>query len=305
MKSASKFIFYNVFLFSVIFAFFTSSAFAGQWKVKRGDNLSSIAAKYPGVTYREICKANSHIVKDCTHIEPGWLLVIPEVGECFDATMTVASKQKAFDNWNRKVVSNYQDGKPDCNFGELSKKSDAVPTVINLTAIDEGLLSRIDSMDDTLTKHINDKPEIFIFTAFSNNDTFGVGGLFKYPSDYLLSYQFSKGEKGYANQLLFGKYVSKDIAFIAGPRVENDSNNSSDALGVKIALLYTPEITNSIFGYMEVGVSGMRVMEDKINGAPNLSLSGNTLSLNTPVIREKNNYWNTDFSISVGLAYKF
>ncbi len=297
MKNVSKF---WVFPFFIIFALFASSAFAGEWKVKSGDNLSKIASNYPGVTYRDICNANSHMfkVKGCKHIEPGWLLVIPEVGDCFDATMTVASKQKAFDDWNRKVVSNYQDGKPDCNFEELSEKSEPI-------LIDKELLERIEHIDDTLTNHLNMKTEVFVFGTLGNSSTVGVGGLLRYPSDYLVSYQFSKGEKGYANQLLFGKYFTPDLAFAVGPRVENNSNNNSDALGMKISILYIPKITDSIFGFVEVGISGMRVKEHQINGSPNLTLNGNTLSVNNTVVREENSYWDNELGFSIGFAYKF
>ncbi len=302
MKSTSKFQFY---MFFIIFTLFSSSAFAGQWKVKSGDNLSSIAANYPGVTYREICKANSYIVKDCTHIEPGWLLVIPEVGDCFDATMTVASKQKARDDWSRRVVSNYQDGKPDCDFGELSKKSDIVPVVINPTAIDEELLNRIDHIDGVLTNHLSMKTEVFVFGMLGSDDTYGIGGLVKYPSDYLVSYQFSNGGKGYANQLLFGKYFSSDLAFMAGPRVENDDNNNSDALGLQMEVFYKLKITDSIFGFVGGGVSSMRVKEYQINGTSNLSLNGSTLTVNTPVERRKNSYFETDYNLFARIAYRF
>jgi len=284
MKKISKFQVFSIFLFSIIFTFFTSPAFAGEWKVKSGDSLSRVAANYPGVTAGEICKANSHMfkVKGCNHIEPGWLLVIPEVGDCFDATMTVASKQKVRDDWNRRVVSNYQDGERDCDFEVLSKKTD------------KGLLN-----------HDNTKMEVYIFAIFGNDDTYGIGGLFKYSSDYLLSYQFSNGEKGYANQLLFGKYFSGDFAFTAGPRMENDDDNNSDALGLKMSMLYTPKITDSIFGYAEIGISGMRVKEYQINGTPRLSLNGSMLSVDTPTVRKENRYWDNDFNFSVGIAYKF
>lgn len=304
MKITSKFSF--TFVLLVFFAL-SSSASAGQWKVKSGDNLSSIAANYPGVTYREICKANSHIVKECTHIEPGWLLVIPEVGDCFDATMTTASKQKITDEWNRRVVSNYKDGDPDCNFGELSKKhvSAPAPVVVNTTTTDQDLLDRIDIMGDIIDDHVNSKIDVFAVAGLGNSGIVGVGGLLKFPSKYALSYQFSGNGDGYSNQLLFGKYFANDFAVVAGPRVKNSSSDNSDAVGVKIALLYTPKIVDSFFGYAELGLSAMKVKEYQENGAPSLSVSGDTLSINTPVDRKENNYWSRGVSVFVGIAYKF
>lgn len=120
-----------------------------------------------------------------------------------------------------------------------------------------------------------------------------------------MSYQFSGNDEGYSNQLLFGKYINHDIAIVAGPRAENNSKNNSDAVGVKLAVLYTPKITKSFFGYAEVGVSVMRVKEYQESGAPNLSLNGNTLTVDTPVIRSENNSWDGSLNISVGIAYKF
>jgi len=265
MKKVSKYCSFPILLFSIILTLFTSPVFAGQWKVKSGDYLSKIAANYPGVTAGEICKANSHMfkVKGCNHIEPGWLLVIPEVGDCFDATMTTASKQKARDDWSRRVASNYQDGKPDCNFEELTEKSDysETPAVVNITTVDQGLLDRIDILADTLDDHANSKTDVFAFAVLGNGGIVGVGGLLKSPSDYALSYQFSGNDEKYSNQLLLGKYINRDIAIVAGPRAENNSKNNSDAVGVKLAALYTPKITESFFGYAEIGISTMKVKE--------------------------------------------
>ncbi len=307
MKSVSKFWVFPFFIITL----FTSSAFAGEWKVRAGDYLWRIAANYPGVTAGEICKANAFMfkVKGCNHIEPGWLLVIPEVGDCFDATMTTASKQKITDEWNRRVVSNYKDGDPDCNFGELSKKHASAPVpapvVVNITTTDQDLLDRIDIMGDIIDDHVNSKIDVFAVAGLGNSGIVGVGGLLKFPSKYALSYQFSGNGDGYSNQLLFGKYFANDFAVVAGPRVKNSSSDNSDAVGVKIALLYTPKIVDSFFGYAELGVSVMKVKEYQENGAPNLSLSGHTLSINTPVERKENNYWNGSVNVFVGIAYKF
>ncbi len=296
MKKVNKLQVLSVFLFSIIFTLFTSSAFAGQWIVKKDDNLSKIAADYPGVTAGEICKANTFMfkVKGCNHIEPGWLLVIPKVGDCFDATMLVASKQKIRNEWNRKVVSDYKDGKPDCNFKELSNKKVRVikPVVINF-------------LSDTSDGDFNSKMKIFTFVTLGSSDVIGVGGFIKSPSDYVLSYQFSGSSNLYSNQVLFGKYLTKDLAIVSGPRFENNSGNNSDLAGVKISILYTPKIINSFFGYVEIGISTMKVKEYQKDGVSKLALNGSILSISTPIIRKENNYWKRNFNVSFGVAYKF
>lgn len=309
MKKVNRYYGLSILLFFITSVFFTQTVFAGQWKVKSGDNLSKIAANYPGVTAGEICRANSHMfkVKGCNHIEPGWLLVIPEVGDCFDATMTTASKQKARDEWNRSVVSNYQDGKPDCNFEELTEESDnlEIPEIVNITTVDQDLLDRIDILADTLDDHVNSKTNVFAFAVLDSSEVVGVGGLLRYPSGYSMSYQFSGNNEKYSNQLLLGKYINRDIAVMAGPKAESNSENNSDAVGIKLSALYTPKITESFFGYVEVGVSAMKVKEYQETGAPDISLNGNTLSVSSTITREESNYWTKDINFSIGIAYKF
>lgn len=45
--------------------------------VKSGDNLSKIAKKYPGLTWKDIYEANTGRIKDPDLIQPGWELKIP------------------------------------------------------------------------------------------------------------------------------------------------------------------------------------------------------------------------------------
>ncbi len=52
---------------------------AGEtYEVKQGDNLSRIAQKYPGVTWREIYEANKDQIKDPDKIFPGQKIKIPQ-----------------------------------------------------------------------------------------------------------------------------------------------------------------------------------------------------------------------------------
>ena len=53
-------------------------AAAGQtYEVKPGDNLSRIAAKFSGVSWKDILEANSDTIKDPDKIFPGQVLRIP------------------------------------------------------------------------------------------------------------------------------------------------------------------------------------------------------------------------------------
>ncbi len=45
--------------------------------VKSGDNLSKIARKYPGLSWKDIYEANTDRIKDPDLIQPGWELKIP------------------------------------------------------------------------------------------------------------------------------------------------------------------------------------------------------------------------------------
>jgi len=57
--------------------------------VKSGDNLSKIAANYPGVTWQEICEVNK--LTDCNLIHPGQKLVIPNSeGAVFQSAVRTA-----------------------------------------------------------------------------------------------------------------------------------------------------------------------------------------------------------------------
>jgi nucleoid-associated protein YgaU len=47
------------------------------YEVKAGDNLSKIAAKYPGMTWQKIFDANKDILKNPDLIHPGQKLKIP------------------------------------------------------------------------------------------------------------------------------------------------------------------------------------------------------------------------------------
>lgn len=48
------------------------------YEVKAGDNLSKIAAKYPGMTWQKIFEANKDILKNPDLIHPGQKLKIPK-----------------------------------------------------------------------------------------------------------------------------------------------------------------------------------------------------------------------------------
>lgn len=45
--------------------------------VKGGDNLSKIAKKFPGLTWKDIYEANTDRIKNPDLIQPGWELKIP------------------------------------------------------------------------------------------------------------------------------------------------------------------------------------------------------------------------------------
>jgi nucleoid-associated protein YgaU len=47
------------------------------YTVKGGDNLSKIAKKYPGLTWKDIYEANTDRIKNPDIIQPGWELKIP------------------------------------------------------------------------------------------------------------------------------------------------------------------------------------------------------------------------------------
>ena len=47
------------------------------YTVKSGDNLSKIAKKYPGLSWKDIYEANKDQIKDPDLIQPGWKLKIP------------------------------------------------------------------------------------------------------------------------------------------------------------------------------------------------------------------------------------
>lgn len=48
-----------------------------EYEVKKGDNLSKIAAHYPGITWQKIYDANKDVIKDPNDIYPGQKLRIP------------------------------------------------------------------------------------------------------------------------------------------------------------------------------------------------------------------------------------
>ena len=47
------------------------------YTVKSGDNLSKIAKKYPGLSWKDIYEANKERIKNPDIIQPGWELKIP------------------------------------------------------------------------------------------------------------------------------------------------------------------------------------------------------------------------------------
>ncbi len=47
------------------------------YTVKSGDNLSKIAKKYPGLSWKDIYEANTDLIKNPDLIHPGWQLKIP------------------------------------------------------------------------------------------------------------------------------------------------------------------------------------------------------------------------------------
>lgn len=47
------------------------------YTVKSGDNLSKIAKKYPGLSWKDIYEANKDRIKNPDIIQPGWELKIP------------------------------------------------------------------------------------------------------------------------------------------------------------------------------------------------------------------------------------
>ncbi len=47
------------------------------YTVKSGDNLSKIAKKYPGLTWKDIYEANKDKIKNPDIIQAGWELAIP------------------------------------------------------------------------------------------------------------------------------------------------------------------------------------------------------------------------------------
>ena len=47
------------------------------YEIKSGDNLSKIAKKYPGMTWKKIYDANKDVIKDPNLIYPGQKLKIP------------------------------------------------------------------------------------------------------------------------------------------------------------------------------------------------------------------------------------
>lgn len=47
------------------------------YTVKSGDNLSKIAKKYPGLSWKDIYEANTDRIKNPDLIQPGWELKIP------------------------------------------------------------------------------------------------------------------------------------------------------------------------------------------------------------------------------------
>ncbi|ULQ56173.1 LysM peptidoglycan-binding domain-containing protein [Flavihumibacter rivuli] len=47
------------------------------YTVKAGDNLTTIAKKFPGLSWRDIYEANTDRIKNPDHIQVGWELKIP------------------------------------------------------------------------------------------------------------------------------------------------------------------------------------------------------------------------------------
>ena len=50
---------------------------AETYIVKSGDNLSKIAKKYPGLSWKDIYEANTDKIRNPDIIQPGWELKIP------------------------------------------------------------------------------------------------------------------------------------------------------------------------------------------------------------------------------------
>jgi nucleoid-associated protein YgaU len=50
---------------------------AQTYEVKPGDNLSKIASKYSGISWKDIYEANKDLIKDPDKIYPGQVLKIP------------------------------------------------------------------------------------------------------------------------------------------------------------------------------------------------------------------------------------
>ena len=50
---------------------------AETYIVKSGDNLSKIAKKYPGLSWKDIYEANTDKIRNPDLIQPGWELKIP------------------------------------------------------------------------------------------------------------------------------------------------------------------------------------------------------------------------------------
>lgn len=53
------------------------TAAAQTYEVKSGDNLSKIASKYSGISWKDIFEANKDVIKDPDKIYPGQVLKIP------------------------------------------------------------------------------------------------------------------------------------------------------------------------------------------------------------------------------------
>lgn len=53
------------------------AAAAQTYEVKSGDNLSKIASKYSGISWKDIFEANKDVIKDPDKIYPGQVLKIP------------------------------------------------------------------------------------------------------------------------------------------------------------------------------------------------------------------------------------
>lgn len=95
----------------VIVLIFISSASAVTYVVRKGDSLTKIARKYPGVSWQKVWRENLKLVKKPDHIQVGWPLQIPVKVSVVKSASSQPSKPKPF-YWNNigaDPVMNYFD----------------------------------------------------------------------------------------------------------------------------------------------------------------------------------------------------